>query len=413
MKFSFSIIYVIAIMNVCMSTVHFALGGDHGMNVNLQHDSNDNNGYIYANVINKARGGFISYLLGFSFGITSLVALRILFTRTQKSYDVETNIDNLPTPSDTTDSNDRGLSSNTILSPPPHAFHIAQNEEIKGEGGVGNGDHDDTVQSDITPVMTNGQTYDRRPDTTNGAEDCMIQRIDLAGDENPNNTGGNNCGRRSILTILAFESGLLSLLSIIPCIRLPLIRLHYSGLLTPLLDDRVNVLANLDLWSIIHSVSTQSGNGVFAFVSVGLFWTNVIIIPALTLLASMIVWFLLLFSNKEESVFATRSFSVLKLLHPSSCLTPFTISLILTISSIEQVTDFLFNRYGLCETFGVFIGLDQDEAKCLTIAGDLESGFWFLFLHVFCFDFCVTMLRMLLEPLPPNKRTPDQVDISS
>ena len=30
MKFSFSIVYVIAVMNVCMASVHFALGGSYG-----------------------------------------------------------------------------------------------------------------------------------------------------------------------------------------------------------------------------------------------------------------------------------------------------------------------------------------------------------------------------------------------
>ena len=401
MKFSFSIVYVIAIMNVCMSTVHFALGGDFGLDANLKHESDDSNDFIYANVINKARGGFISYLVGLSFGVTSLGFLRILFIRAQKDHAFETHFDTLLTPSDSTDSNERGINSKTVLSPPAHAFYMSQNED-GGEESLGNGDHDDTIQSDNTPIMSNGE---KQSDTSNDDQQSVIQRNDLLGEENTNGTVGNNCGKRNILIILAFESGLISMLSILPCIRFPLIRLHYLGLLTPLLDETVQAQANLDLWGIIHSISTQSGKGVFAFASVGLFWINVILIPIFTFFACISVWFFLIFSKREESIFATRSFWVMKLLHPSSCLTPFTISLIFTVSSLEQVTDFLFNRYGLCESFGALLGLNQDEGTCLIISGNLESGFWFLILHVFSFDFCVTVLRMMLEPLCDSDTT--------
>eukprot|EP00559_Dactyliosolen_fragilissimus_P000431 CAMPEP_0184861184 /NCGR_PEP_ID=MMETSP0580-20130426/5945_1 /TAXON_ID=1118495 /ORGANISM="Dactyliosolen fragilissimus" /LENGTH=233 /DNA_ID=CAMNT_0027358603 /DNA_START=510 /DNA_END=1208 /DNA_ORIENTATION=- len=80
-KFSLSVVYVQALLLVCTSTIKFVVGGDFSPN-NLSDEYNLNDemhnfNFMKAQVLTFAKGGILTYLLGVTVGILSLILIRI------------------------------------------------------------------------------------------------------------------------------------------------------------------------------------------------------------------------------------------------------------------------------------------------------------------------------------------------
>jgi hypothetical protein len=420
MKFSMAMIFVNSILSICTSRVKFIMGGDYGPSEDGHGDnySVENENSIHAYVVNDARGGLISYLVGISFfGIGSLAMIRKLWkSRCHQNfanqyghhYGHHQHQPLYHNNGHSAEDDDAVLlalnnGSGAVLSaPPPSAFSFRDHPDyfmesssqsvlskddsmigvlsmddglLKDDGSVKFYDEDDrTTEEHMTPLLpsgNNGQTSENGVGNSNVVEGNLDRKKQ---------------NRPPILDIIQFECGLLSFLLLLPISTLPLIRLEYTGVLTTLLDTSTLESTSLSLWDIAYSIiSTNNyGRDIFGLVSIAFFWINVIIVPIITWTFCTIIWIFTYVSKRESqaiSILLTNTFSLLKIFQPFAFMMPFAMGLFVTVSSLHLVSDFLFNQNSTCEMIQSVFNLDEVDGECMIIKGHLLPGSYFLLIQ--------------------------------
>mmetsp|Transcript_20034 Transcript_20034/g.30042 ORF Transcript_20034/g.30042 Transcript_20034/m.30042 type:complete len:730 (+) Transcript_20034:140-2329(+) len=436
MKYSMALIFINSLLAICTSKVTFVIGGDYGPNsssVTSRRGLGDGDGEggedientdsIYAHVINCARGGLISYLIGLSFfGIGSLVILRKQWNDVKQKHSYHYHGRgqgqvHQPRGLTRNHSNDDALvlalnnGSGTIFSPPPSAFQQHQDYFLDDSQSIFSGD--DSILGATSMDDDHGSNKVSFDDRV-GATDNDLQQMTplLSSDYNDDNfnrdndVDGADAGFETqrkwppVLEIVQFECGLLSLILLFPIMTLPLIRLEYVGLFSMLLDTETTLKqTTLSFWDIALSIISTNNNGrdIFGFVSIAFFWTNVVIIPVVNWIISAIVWFFSFVYRRENrsiSKITSKAYMLLKLFQPFAFMTPFAISLFVTVSSLQQVTDFLFNQNGACQMIQNLLGLDEGTEECMIMRGHLLPGSYILLLQGLFTEFFVVLMTI-------------------
>ena len=101
--------------------------------------------------------------------------------------------------------------------------------------------------------------------------------------------------------------------------------------------------------------------------------------------------------SKTISIITTKAFSLLKLLQPFVFLTPFAVSLFVTVSSLQHVTDFLFNQNSSFKIIQNVLRLDEGIGECLIIRGHLLPGSYVLLLQGLFTDLFVILVTSLVK----------------
>lgn len=434
MKYSMALIFVNSILAICTSKVTFVIGNDYGpgssTSITSEVNARDEDGRggeqnrdsIYAHVINRARGGLISYLIGLSFfGIGTLIILRKQWKDTKKKHMYHYQQQQRQQQQQhlsRNNSNDEAIvlalnnGSDTIFSPPPSAFQQHQDyfldsshsdfSEDNGVLGVMDDDHRSIkVSLDDRDVDSNDQMSPLLSSDYHNHDNDNDNNVNMINEVNEiDGRYGNQRKWPPILEILQFEFGLLSFILLLPIITLPLIRLEYTGLFSALLDtDTTLKETTLSLWDIARSIISANNNGrdIFGLVSIAFFWINVIIIPITNWILSATVWvfsFLYRGENRTISTIATKAYMLLKFFQPFAFMTPFAISLFVTVSSLQQVTDFLFNQNGACQMIQNVLGLDESTEECMIMKGHLLPGSYVLLLQGLFTDFFVVLVAI-------------------
>lgn len=426
------------ILNICTSKVKFILGGDYGSVIDDSVDGdNDNHNFnngdaINVFVVNTPRGGFISFLIGFSlFGIGALLIIR----KYRDTVSQRLNILSDHQPHDGIfkhiSSNDNELllalnnGNGTMASPPPSAFHqhqgyfhdCSQSVFSHEDSLIGASSLDDDGYNNRDAIAKRRILNEDRPIFPPYGDETSeeLQTPLLSSDGGASKTeDGYNMGIEneenqnkfawpSILEILQFETGLLSFILLFPISTLPLIRLEYTGLLTTFLDINTLESTTLSLVEIAQSTisSNNDGKDIFGFISIAFFWINVIIVPVITWVSSACIWFSSCIWRTEsemQSVVLAKMHSVLKIFHPFAFMLPFAISLFVTVSSLQQVTDFLFNQNSTCPMIQNALGLDgNDGSECMRIKGYLLPGSIVLLIQALCTDIFIVLFVSKLD----------------
>ena len=435
MKFSMAIILVNMILNICTSNVKFIFGGDFGALVDGSENSYSGyHNYNNANsiemfVVNTPRGGFISYLIGFSlFGIGGLFMIRRYRDTISQRLSGNQPHDGI---FKHVSSNDNELllalnnGNGAMASPPPSAFHQHQgyfhdcnqsffsheDSIMAGSSRDDDGFHDRDAMTKRRVLNEDGPVFPPYGDET--SEELQTPLLSSDG-VTTNTEDGHNVTIEneehqnkiqwpSFLEILQFESGLLSFILLFPISTMPLIRLEYTGLLTTFLDIDTLENTTLSLVEIAQFVisSNNYGRDIFGFISIAFFWINVIIIPAITWISLACIWFSTFIWRREselQSTLLAKMHSILKLFHPFAFMLPFAISFFVTVSSLQQVTDFLFNQNSACTKIQVAMGLDNIvDSECMRIKGYLLPGSIALLVQAMCTDIFIALFVLNLD----------------
>lgn len=418
MKFSMSMIFVNSILNICTSKVEFILGGDFaptstsevGGNISsgatsnltsflseaMNEDQTRDGNSINAQVVSNARGGLISYMVGFSiFGIGALILIQSYLEsklyHLKQEDEVRSHVDDDDVASGL-NSNDGGTS---ILSPPPNAFQhhteytldshqyvLSKDESFPNDTGLGTsvGFSDEHSSEHMTPLLSSENQEELEQETVYIDQDNKEEK------------------KRPIVEIIMYECGLLSFILLIPITILPLLQINFSGMLRPLLSQDTLENTSFTLLNVANALvaANSFGRDLFGLLSILSFWINVVIIPSFTWVCCTILWFTLFFSKKPHPRFASRLLSIVKKVHPFSFMTPFAMSLFVTVSSLQQVSDFLFNQNDSCAIVqGLLLSrVDESSTKCLLIKGHVLTGSYMLLLHGIFLDVFVGLAMM-------------------
>ena len=376
-----------------------------------ERSSADSN-YIHAHVVNDTRGGSVSYLLGVSLGILGLALMRIHWSRcvddlandddenghkNVSQINSDHRVTNLNA-SDCRESDNLGYKlmgtdePNGVLAPPTSAFQIPWNRGLNNVVGSENSQNAKSPEQHLDGSKSTSFAME----TTNHDQNSNDDLNQTMGLQNSNLEGRKNLNW--ISRVVHLEAGILSCILLVPVYSLPLIRLKYEGLTATLLESSTTDIRNssLSIWNIARSISMNSGHGILASISTLMFWSNVIIIPFLVCISSLLVCFQSIWNSGGTNTTLIKHsamFKTLQFLQPCSNVTPFALSILVTVMSICQVSNFLFNRYGFCETLEDILGLDKNGGNCLVIHGKLLPGFWFLFFQALGLDiFAITTL---------------------
>lgn len=364
MKFSLSIIYVQSILLVCTSRITLNIGSSRTsitdyIDRERQDIEGDDEYDIFAQVVNRTRGGTVSYLMGISLGVVTVALVRLHWRRHDKflkhglseiSEVVENDlpeVQSLDTPEHLQDR------SNSIP-PPISAFRllnevVSENYDVGQDGNVS----DEVCNSDLQ---------------TENVE--VTQLIGSTTEEGDFTHKFRMWKFPPLSSILLVETGIISTIMLYPMFTLPLIRLDYNGMAVPLISETETILTLLD---IVRSVSINSGNGFLPFIATIMFLLNIIIAPLVSLMTCLLLWVL----ENWKTTKPWKVYSLLQFVHPNSNSTAFAISMLVTVASLNLVSDFLFNKYDICEIIAENL-LGSDGEKCLVINGTLLPGFWFL-----------------------------------
>jgi len=372
MKFSLSVIYVQSILLACTSRINFTFGGYHKTGIDyIDNEVNtiegDDEHKIFAQVVNNTRGGSISYLMGITFGVTTAAIVRLHWRRHDNflkygsagtseidEHDLHMEVQCEETPVRLQEQSD-----GTILSPPTSAFRLL-NEAV--------GENSDGDQNGVGGAESGNDNSEGDTDQPT-AEENLSHELRKSKYSN-------------LSKILLIETGILSTILVYPMLKLPLIRLEYIGMTVPLINRTENFLT---LWDIVYSISTDSGDGFLPFIATVMFWINIVIAPLFSLVICLSIWL----SEQWTSLKPLNLYNSLQFLHPSANSTPFAISMFVTVASLNLISDFLFNKYKVCEILAQTLRIESDEDKCLVISGSLLPGFWFLLFQGFCLDYFV------------------------
>ena len=385
-KFSMSIVYVNALLMVATSDVSFAIGGDFSPSTSQQ---NRNEDFIHAQVISETRGGLVAYVLGITFGTCAFMILRAQLTQTKDTF--SSNIcDNSSNESENSAAHE--TNSKPFLSPPPSAFRMTPNyEELRNQGN----------QSDLSLSMNGSMEQDFQEELSSPllrrlrreVEDHPLQISQQCSDiitldevELPLNNGGNMNWR----SIAAFEACIIASLLAFPLATEPVLRLEYAGILSPIFDANIYKSRSFTLLDLILAVTSKSGKGVFPFLTSALLWTNVIIVPFLSLICCCAA---LLFKTFAKERVASKFKSCAAWVHPLHHFTPFAMSVVATAASLRQVSNFLFDDNEFCSTAKELINSSVNEGgKCLEISASLQIGLLYLVLHTVALDILLQTL---------------------
>jgi len=379
-KFSMIIVYVNALLMVATSDVSFAIGGDFSPSTSQKHKNED---FIHAQVVSETRGGLVAYVLGITFGTCAFMILRAQLTQTKDT--VSSNIcDNSSNESENSTAHE--TNSKPFLSPPPMAFRMTPNyDELRNQGN----------QSDLSLSMNGSMEQDFQEELSTPllrrlrreVEDHPLQISQQFSDmitpdevELPLNNGGTNNWR----SIAAFEACLIAALLAFPLATEPVLRLEYAGLLSPIFDENIYKSSSFTLLDLIIAITSKSGKGVFPFLTSVLLWTNVILMPFLSLICCCAA---LLFKTFAKERVASKFISCAAWVHPLHHFTPFAMSVVATAVSIRQVSSFLFDDNEFCSTAKELILSSVDEGgKCLEISASVQMGLLYLVLHTVALD---------------------------
>jgi len=453
-KYSMAITYVNAILLVCTSNVRFALGGDYspgtgsddGESSSYSNTDEDNADgmFLFAQVVNDTRGGLISYLVGLTLGITAFMVLRKQLSHASSAIcvehmnmtsrsdsnrntirnDINANEDNINTNNmnmsgvDRISSHSHKSETLTIQSPPPIAFKMVPQRENRSSDLNSNGhEHGNIDETEFMfgsldlsePLITSRSKREREE----AIDDGEFEHSPLYIDEAPNHppqyeipsaqnevfTKQPKISRESSWTwfeLFLFEGGLMSFLLLPPLLSEPLIQLRYTGILTPVLDESAYAFnaTSLTFSTIIRTILTKSGSGLFSFVASGLLLVNIIVIPFISWICCSIAFIASTLSREEQprhNTFVARVMRIPKALHPLSNITPFAISIIVTVMSLEQVSNFLFNQNRACELMAKLMAIDDDHEQCMIISGTLQPMVFVLLIQACAMDYYITL----------------------
>ena len=416
LKLSVTLIFVNAVLNICTSRVNFVIGNDYVEPSTSNTGCVNTKDAIRAFVVNYARGGLISYLVGLScFGIGASVLIQShletldLHHNDHPSYQHEGIVRN--------SSSNLALALNkgnaSVLSPPPRAFKqhdndlfncgqspLIRNGSFHGALLMDNDGLDDSNALFKNDDDINDISYEENPTfQLQSPEDKNEQKVEIENSRMKEEETVRSITRPTFWEIILFESGLLSFLLLLPISSLPLVRLEYIGILSSLLDAHTlehTTLSVLDISRLIIS-SNNYGRDFFGFVLIALFWVNVIIVPIIIWTLCTVIWFSLFVLRKDGDLWLeilNMIVGKIKLFQPFSFVMPFAMGLFATISSLQQVTDFLFNQNNSCQIIQNALNFDIDVDVCIKMKGYLLPGAYILFFQALCTDIFVVLLRL-------------------
>jgi len=384
-KFSMSIIYVNSMLLVATSKVRLKLGGDYSpddQNITMRND--DSNGdYIYAEIKTATRGGLVAYTIGTIFSTFAFMIFTHLLDHNDGISDDEINLTHLVDENEILTEANGG---NSFMSPPPMVFKMTSNyeglrrEEIHNDLSLNENTEEDYRELS-TPLLEHMSIEESVQDPIatilREDENRLEQSVSSA-------LGKNEQTIPRLREILEFEIGALSFLLALPISNLPLIQLNYSGLLTPLFDEGVFESTSLTLMDIINVITRNSGKGVFPFVTTTLFWINVVVIPFLSWICCTVAWILRTWSNQDY----TKFINFAKLCNPLSHMTPFVLSILVSLTSLNQVSSFLFNENSFCPYLEDIVPV-QNSSHCLQIEASIHPALVLLLLQTIASDFFI------------------------
>jgi hypothetical protein len=379
-KFSMSIVYVNSMLLVATSNVRLAFGGDYSPDDQDSTKRNDGNGdYIYAEIENFTRGGLVAYVLGITFSTCAFMLFRHLMSYRNTSDTIQSTSSANETPAPPTDANGE----KPFLSPPPMAFRMTPNYEDLGLS------INESVEEDYRELSTPLMARMRNDESVEGESTNRDDEVDNAPEEEEVSPTSMKEEEKTSRwrEILEFETGTLSFLMALPILNQPLIQLKYSGILTPVFDESPFESTSLTLMDIIGIITTKGGKGIFPFVTSSLLWINVILIPVSCWICCTVEWLLKTFSTRKHAGFTNLA----KLCHPLSHMTPFVLSIFVSLASLDQVSNFLFSENSFCPILKGMKPVEIDS-HCLQISASMQPALFLLLIQTIAADifiYCV------------------------
>mmetsp|Transcript_6058 Transcript_6058/g.9211 ORF Transcript_6058/g.9211 Transcript_6058/m.9211 type:complete len:757 (-) Transcript_6058:231-2501(-) len=349
---------------------------------------------IKACVINETKGGYVGYFLGINFGIIATILLRAHLNHERRKdgeEDVKVGNERVAT---------RGWSSfgmeeqdSGVRTPPLSAFRSHQLSRSSSFG------LSSTIEA--AGVMSRSAIVE---------EDVAFLHPD-GSDFTTTTTTNNNGAKYNIRTwkfwknLLIFETGLFSILLLVPTYAMPILRLDYDGLASPLLEHSRR---DLTIWNILCLawLNPTGKNYLARVLTTGFIWTNVIFCPLIALICAMVVRLDLagilakcrmscLLRKRMDLRTITNTTSshshkvpwirALQYVYPLASASPFALCILLGALAIKDLSHDKLN--GVCDA----VKLDR---ACLEIEGGLLAGSWFCFAQALVFDIfvCLTLI---------------------
>jgi len=383
-KFSMSMVYVNGILLVCTSNVRFAVGGDYSPYAADGKQSEAR--YIFAQVMSDTRGGLVSYVVGITFGICAFMALRMQLNSCHVDVDDIEDSDMGSETGGNAAENCNGSqteSQASVISPPPMAFRLTAIDEdpciVRNYSGMSmdqsiEEDYGDLSQPLIPPEINQENPHASNESQNEDGQELVIESLEKT--------------KPSRSDVILFETGLLAFLLFIPIFTQPLVKLKYSGILTPILDASVQQMTSLNLSDIIQALTIKSGKGIFPLITSTLLWINVVIVPTMNWILCSFAVLVMVFSHKHNASIQ-RVMRLPKLLQPLSHMTPFAVCVVVTVSALGQVSNYLFNDNYFCEFLSDLIGGDKDVMQCLEISGTVQPMLYLLFIQAAVTDYFI------------------------
>jgi hypothetical protein len=289
----------------------------------------------------RAMGGLVSFLVGITSAIASLVILRrapppsspqepILLERIEPEV-------------------------YHVRSPPPHAFRFPWNTYLE--------DMPFMAPLEEPPAPSDVPSSPSTPELVDEEEDIVL-----------------TTGLSFFSRIIVGETALCAVAALIPALYMPLVKLSYTGLaaslmkspsLTPFLWQ-----VPMMLWRQGLEAQTEHWKLVLFGLVLGL---SLVILPALAFCLALLSWV-------GEGSCSRTSRQLLYSIHPALGGPVLALTLLVTIPSLK---DLLLGDDTVCEKFFQALG-----ETCLGLTGRFLPGFWFYLVHVVLLEaFCVLTLH--------------------
>lgn len=304
-------------------------------------------------VHNRLKGPFVSYLLGCTCALITVVVLRMPYLEHVRllSYPEQPKL-HQPAPRQMAVTPDPTPPQATHA-PPANAFQL--------------------------PWL---RSTDENDDEVDARQPLLEQRSP------PPSQSSSTTKRKSWQTVVIFQLGLLSLLLWGPALALAQFRVLYAGIIMDLVKNPAFNVYVWELPSIIWNTGVRAETPLWILILtatlMGLF---VVLLPLLAQGVAMMTWI-----NHGPGKWR----DVLTLLHPTLCGIPFAAALIVTVPSFIDIGEDIDDD--ICVRIEHVV-----RNQCLISGGVLQWGAWFLLAQAVCLEaFVVLTLWWTAPPRPPT-----------
>lgn len=353
-KFSMLVVYVTMLYQGCISQICFRFGGK--FDPNLSHRMNRD---ILAQAELMTADGMMTYMVGVTCGVLGFINIHfhLRYRCSRCNFDfLQTNTQDSTEPS--------------VFSPPAAAFkHCRLEGSNLIENVIQNVEHTSASSKDKDDVSETRQLLSDHNDVT---------FVSLC--ENKNDRLSGMIQSSKIAQAFSFETGLLSIILFMPSIFGPLLKIHRSGILTPLIEENKLIHSSYSFVNIIALLVKNVDHGTFSVTILLLFWFNVLLVPAIVWLSSTIAWFLCMMRREK---YAKGPITFAKNLMPLANLSVFSIAILISFSSIGTVSTYIFDQNQLC-LISKEVSKEPQSTPCLNLSASFEPTMFVLIVQILC-----------------------------